>query len=174
MKKLNLLILFTLVLGLLVTWWSRAQAPSERLKVMVNGAEIHTLMSDQHNALVGYLEAAGQTNALELLRQYRCAYSADLSSSELASTLRILKYLRNGQKDQAIYDLEQHLMQYANLMCNSYGGLEPTNRPRVKLESLEQTKDYLAMSPHPEWGTNTENAITEVLRLNSATKSPTP
>jgi hypothetical protein len=115
--------------------------------------------------LVGYLEAAGQTNALELLAQYRCAYSADLSSSELADTIVILQYLRNGQRDQAIYNLEQHLLRYANLMCNSYGGLNPTNRERVKLESLKQTRDYFATHPHPEWGTNTETAMNEVLRV---------
>ena len=80
MKKSRLFILLT-AFGLVAfaLCWSHAQTPSQKLKVMLNGVEIHTLMSDQHNALVGYLEAAGDTNALELLRQYRCAYSSDLS-----------------------------------------------------------------------------------------------
>ncbi len=133
---------------------------------MLNGVENHTLMTDQHKALDGYLEAAGDTNALELLRQYRCAYSSDLSSSELRDTIVILQNLRNGSKEQAIYNLEQHLDRYAGLMCNSYGGLNPTNRERVQLDSLTQTRDYFAQYPHPEWGTNTvETAINEVLRL---------
>lgn len=166
MKKSRLFILLTgLILGVFALCWSRAQTPSQKLKVMINGVEIHTLMSDQHNALVGYLEAAGDTNALELLRQYRCAYSSDLSSSELRDTIVILQNLRNGSKEQAIYNLEQHLDRYAGLLCNSYGGLNPTNRERVQLDSLTQTHDYFAEFPHPEWGTNTETAIDQVLRL---------
>jgi hypothetical protein len=122
-------------------------------------------MSDNHNALVGYLEAAGQTNALELLRQYRCAYSADLMSSDLRETVVILKYLRDGNRAQAIYNLEQRLYRDAGQMCNTYGGLYATNRARVNLDSLEQTRDYLVMYPHPEWDTNTEYAVDQVLRL---------
>ncbi len=168
MKKSRIFILLAcFILGLLAVCWSRAQTPSHPLKLIVNGVEVHTLMSDQHNALVGYLEAAGQTNALELLRQYRCTYSTDLSASELGDTVAILKYLREGQKDQAIYLLEQHLSRYASLMCNSYGGLNPTNRERASLQSLEQTRDYFAKFPHPEWGTETERAMNEVLRLAS-------
>jgi hypothetical protein len=166
MKKSHVFIVLTgFILGLSAICWTRAQAPSHPLKVMINGVEIHTLMSDQQNALAGYLEAASQTNALELFRQYRCAYSADLSASELKDTITILQYLRNGQNEQAIYNLEQHLHRYANLMCNSYGGLEPTNRVRVNLESLKQTRDYFNLFPHPEWGTNTETAMNEVLGL---------
>jgi len=126
---------------------------------------MHTLMLDENNAMVEYLGAAGQTNALKLFRQYQCAYSADLSTSELEDTLRILKYLREGQKDQAIYNLEQHLSQYASLLCNSYGGLNTTNRERVNVEPLAQARDYLVMYPHPEWGTNTARAVNAVLRM---------
>jgi hypothetical protein len=169
MKKSRIFILLAgFILGLLAVCWSRAQAPSHPLRVIDNkGVEHHPLMADQHNALVGYLEAAGQTSALELLRQYRCAYSANLSSSELGDTVAILKYLREGQKNQAIYLLEQHLSRYANLMCNSYGGLNSTNRKRVELGSLEKTRDYFVKFPHPEWGTETERAMNEVLRLAS-------
>jgi hypothetical protein len=139
----------------------------ESLKVMVNGVEVHTLMSDQYNALQGFLEAAGQTNAIEMFRQYRCAFGADQASSHLGETLAILRYLREGHENQAIYDLEQHLSRYANLMCNFYGGIYPSNRERIKLESLERTRDYFAKFPHPEWGSSTEKAMNEVLRLAS-------
>ena len=139
----------------------------EPLKVMVNGVEVHTLMSDEYNALQGYLEGAGQTNAIELFRQYRCAYGVDSSSSNLRETLAILKYLRDGQQQQAIYDLEQCLSRDAGLMCNSYGGLYPGNREGVNLESLEQTRDYFARFPHPEWGAGREIQMNEVLRLAS-------
>jgi len=166
MKKSRPFILLAgFMLGLLVLSWSRAQSPSHPLKVVVNGVEIHTLMSDQHNALVGYLEAARETNALELLRQYRCSYSADLSSSELGDTVTLLRYLRQGQTNQAIQSLEQRLSRYANLLCNSYGGLSPTNRERVKLESLHQARDYFAEFPPPAWGAEMEKAVDEVLRL---------
>ncbi len=134
---------------------------------MVNGAETHTLMSDQYNALQGYLEAASQTNAIELFRQYRCAYGVDSSSSDLGETLVILKHLREGQEKPAIYNLEQRLSRYAGLMCNCYGGLYPSNREEVKLESLQQTRDYFAKYPHPEWGTGREMQVNEVLRLAS-------
>jgi hypothetical protein len=151
MKKSRIFILLAgLAIVLLAVRWSRAQAPSRPLKVVVNGVEVHTLMSDQHNALVGYLEAAGQTNALELLRQYRCSYSADLSSSELEDTVTVLQYLRDGQTGQAIQRLEQHLGRYANLMCNSYGCLSATNRERVRLEPVEKTLAYYAAFPPPE------------------------
>jgi len=168
MKKSRLVIvLASFVLGLLALCWSRAQTASQQLKVIVNGVEVHTLMSDQHNALVGYLEAAGQTNALELLRQYRCSYSADLSASELGDTVAALRYLRQGQTDQAIQRLEWQLSRYANLMCNSYGCLSRTNRERVKLESLKLTREYFAEFPPPKWGAEMEEAVNEVLRLSS-------
>lgn len=166
MKKLRLFMLLSaFLLGLLALCWSRAQTPSHPLKVMVNGVEIHTLMSDQHNALVGYLEAAGQTNALELLRQFRCSYSADLSSSELGDTVAILQDLREGNTNRAIQLLEQHLSRYANLLINSYGCLSPTNRERVKLESLERARDYFAEFPPPTWGPEMDKGVNEILRL---------
>jgi hypothetical protein len=125
MKKSRIFILLAgLILSLLVVCWSRAQTTSHPLKMTVNGVEVHTLMADQYNALEGYLEAAGQTNAIELFRQYRCADRADQASSELGETITILKYLRKDQQNQAIYLLEQRLSRYASLMCNSYGGLK--------------------------------------------------
>src|SRR6185369_4677944 len=138
------------ILATLVVCWSRAQAPSQLLKVVVDGKEIHTLMVDQHNALVGYLEAKGQTNVLELLRQYRCSYSADLSSSELNDTVDVLQLVREGKTEQAIQRLEQRLGRYSNLMCNSYFCLNATNRERVKLEPIEKTLDYFAKFPPRE------------------------
>jgi hypothetical protein len=147
--------------------WSRAQTPSHQLKVTVNGGEVHTLMSDQYNALVGHLEAAGQTNAIELFRQYRCSYNADLSSSELGRTVAALRSLREGNTEQAIQLLEQQLSFHASLMCNSYGCLSQTNRERVKLESLEQARDYFARFPRFEWGAGLEKAMNDVLRLST-------
>jgi hypothetical protein len=135
------------------------------LNVVVNGVEVHTLMSDQYNALQGYLEAAGQTNAINLFRQYRCAWRTDEAAADMEKTLTILKYWREGQEKQALYDLEQNLHSSADEMCNGYGGLYPANREQVNLQSLEQTRDYFAKFPHPEWGN--ENAINEVLRLAS-------
>ena len=171
MKKLRLFILLaSFILGLLAVCWSRAQNPSHQLKVIVEGVEVHTLMSDQHNALVGHLEAAGQTNALELLRQYRCAYGADLSSSELGRTVAALQSLRAGNWDQAIQLLEQQLGFYGSIMCNSYGCLSQTNRERVKLESLKQARDYFAKFPQPEWAAGLEKAMNEVLRLSEKPK----
>jgi len=169
MKKSRIFILLaSFILGLLAVCWSRAQTPSHPLKVIDdNGVEHHTLMLDQHNALVGHLEAAGQTNAIELFRQYRCSYNADLSSSELGDTVAALQYLREGRTNQAIQLLEQHLSRYASIMCNSYGCLSPTNRERVRLESLEQARDYYAKFPPPKWGAEIEKAVNEVLRLSS-------
>jgi len=167
MKKSRLFILHAgLIIGLLALCWSRAQTPTHPLKVMVNGVEVHTLMSDQHNALVGCLEAAGQTNALELLRQYRCAYSAELSSSELNDTVAALRYLHEGNTNQAIHLLEQLLSRYANLMLNSYGCLNPTNRERVKLGPLRQARDYFAEFPPPAWGAEMDKDVNEVLSFS--------
>lgn len=135
------------------------------LNLVVNGVEVHTLWSDQYNALQGCLETAGQTNAINLFRQYRCADRIEQAAAGMGGTLAILKYLRAGQEKQAIYNLEQSLNTYAGIMCNGYGGLYPANRERVNLESLKQTRDYFAQFPHPEWGD--ENAINEVLRLAS-------
>jgi len=100
-----------------------------------------------------------------LFHQYRCAYRTDEAAAGMGKTLAILKYLRGDQQKQAIYDLEQSLNTYADVMCNGYGGLYPANRERVNLESLKQTRDYFAQFPHPEWGN--ENAMNEVLRLAS-------
>jgi hypothetical protein len=171
MKKPHLIIvLVSSMFGLLALCWSRAQTPSNQLRVTVNGIEIHTLMSDQHNALVGYLEGTGQTNTLELLRQYRCAYSADLASSELGDTVAILQYLREGQTDQAVQRLEQHLSRCANLMLNSYGCLSQTNRERVNLEPLKKARDYFAEFPPPTWGAEMDKGVNELLHFSEKPK----
>ena len=127
-------------------------------------------MSDQHNALVGHLEETGQTNALELLRQYRCSHGADLASSKLGDTVVALQHLREGRTDGAIQVLEQHLNFYASIMCNSYDCLSPTNRARVRLESLEQARDYYAKFPQREGSADLERAMNEVLRLGGKPK----
>jgi hypothetical protein len=169
MKKSRLLIMLaSIILGLLALCWSRAQTPSHPLRVIDDkGVEHHTLMSDQHNALVGHLEAAGQTNALELLRQYRCSYTADLSSTELQETVAALQYLREGRSKEAVQLLEQHMKRYASMMCNSYGCLSQTNRERVKLESLRQARDYYDKFLLPKWDAELDKAVNEVLRHSS-------
>jgi hypothetical protein len=167
MKRTHLsLVLAGFVLSLLTVWWCRAQTASQPLTVMVNGMEVHTLSLDQQNALVALLAATGQTNSIEQFRQYRCSARADQASLELGETLAILQDLRRDKKDEAIYLLEQQLSRNAGLLCNSYGGLDPTNRARVGLKSLAQTRDYFATFPHPEWGTNTATAMNDVLRLS--------
>jgi hypothetical protein len=133
------------------------------LNLVVNGVEVHTLWSDQRNALQACLEATGQTNAIILFHQYRCADRTEQAAIGMTGTLAILKYLRGDQEKQAIYNLEQSLNTYADEMCNGYGGLSPANREGVDLDSLKQTRDYFAQFPHPEWGN--ENAMNEVLRL---------
>src|SRR3982751_3284454 len=137
MKKSRLSILLaSVILGVLAVCWSRAQSASQRLKVLdEKGAEVHTLMSDQYNALIDYLEATHQTNALEMFRQYRCSYNADTSSKELQDTVAALQHLRAGRTSEAIQSLEQHLNLHASFMCNSYGCLNATNRERVKVDS---------------------------------------
>src|SRR5215469_6316145 len=79
---------------------SRSPARTEKLKIMNNGVEVHTLALDRYNALIGYLEDEDQTNALDLFRQYRCAYGADMSSSDLGDALLILQNLRRGANPQ--------------------------------------------------------------------------
>jgi hypothetical protein len=173
MKKSPIFFLLAgFTLGLLAMYWfrehwSRAQTPrrplSPIIKVIVNGVEVHTLSLDEQNALVELMQAAGQTNAIEMFREYRCAERTELASTELGKTLTVLKLWREGQQNQAIYDLEQNLSRYASIMCNGYGGLNPTNRERVNLDSLEQTRDYFARFPHPEWGTGEVTAMNWVL-----------
>ena len=135
------------------------------LNLVVNGVEVHSLWSDQYNALQGCLEAAGQTNAILMFHQYRCAWRTEEAAAGMEQNLAILKCLREGQEKQALYDLEKNLHASADLMCNGYGGLYPANRERVNLEPLKQTRDYFAQFPHPEWGN--ENAMNEVFRLAS-------
>jgi hypothetical protein len=173
MKKSPPLFLFaTFTLGLLALCWCRAQTPSHPLKVMDpnTGKEIHTLMADQHNALLTQLEAAGQTNAIELFREYRCAYGADDASSELGYTVAVLRSLREGRTNEAIRLLEQRAGAYANMMCNTYGCLNPTNRSRVKLEPLRQARDYFSDYPPSTWGAEMDKAVNEVLRLSEKSK----
>jgi hypothetical protein len=166
MKKSRLFIyLASFILGLLALGWSRAQTPSHRLKVLDDkGVEVHTLMSDQYNALVGHLEATGQTNAIELFRQYRCAYNADLSSRELRDTVAALQHLRAARTNEAIQLLEQHLNLHASFICNSYGCLNPTNRERVQLESLERAQDYYSRFPPSKWGAEMEKGVNVILK----------
>lgn len=167
MKRSRLFILVaSCLLGLVAVCWSRAQSPGHRLKVLDDkGVEVHTLMSDQYNALVGHLESAGQTNTLEMFRQYRCSYNADRSSSELGHMVAALQHLRGGRTNEAIRMLEQQVAFCVSMMRNSYGCLSQTNRERVKLESLEQARDYYARFPQPEGNASLEKTMNEVLRL---------
>jgi hypothetical protein len=173
MKKSRLFVLFgSFTLGLLAVCWCRAQAPSHPLKVMdpSTGKEIHTLMVDQHNALLAQLEAAGQTNAIELFREYRCAYGADNASSELGYTVAALRFLREARTTEAIQLLEQHVRAYGNLTCNTYGCLNATNRSRVNLGPLKQARDYFAEYPLSAWGPEMDKAVNEILRLSEKPK----
>ena len=167
------------VVALLAIWAliSKHQQPhraarTEKLKIMNNGVEVHTLMLDQYNTLIGYLEDEGQTNALDLFRQYRCADGADMSASELGETLMVLQNLgrgntpqkvREGNEEQAISLLEQQLSRYASLTMNCYGGLYPTNRERVNLEPLKQARDYFHNHPSPAWDPKFDAVVSEVL-----------
>src|SRR3954468_17868069 len=146
MKKSRVIILLTgFILALLAVCWSRAQSTSQRLKVLDDkGAEVHTLMSDRYNALIDYLEGTRQTNAIEMLRQYRCAYNADTSSTELRETVAALQDLRAGRTTEAIQLLERHMDLHAYFMCNSYGCLNVTNRGRVQVDSVKQALAYYA------------------------------
>ena len=152
-KKSRIFILLTaFALVPLALCWSRAQTSSQLLKVIdpTTGKEIHTLMLDQQISLLSQLKAARQTNAIEMFFQFRCYYNVDLSLSELEDTVTVLQSLREGQTSQAIQRLEQHLGRYANLMCNSYSCISPTNRERLRLEPLEKTLDYYAKFPPRE------------------------
>ena len=166
MKTSRLFILFVSgLLGLLALCWSRGQPPSQQLKLLDDkGAEVHTLMSDQHNALVGSLEATGQTNVLELLRQYRCAYRADTSAGDLRNTVAALQHLRAGRTYEAMQLLEGHLNRHASLLCNSYGCLNSTNRERVQLEPLAQAQDYFARFPTAKWSAEMDKGVTAILQ----------
>ncbi len=166
MKNSRLFILsVTFILGVLAVCWSRAQSTSHRLVVKDDkGVEVHALMSDQYNGLIDYLEMTRQTNVLEMFRQYRCAYNADLSSSKLRDTVAALQHLRAGRANEAILLLEQQLGFYSSIMCNSYGCLNPTNRERVNLESLAQARDYYTSFVPSERGAGLEKAMNEVLR----------
>ena len=171
MKKSRLFILFgSFTLGLLALCWSHAQLPSHPLKVIYppTGKEIHTLRLDQHNALLAQLEAAGQTNAIELFRQYRCACGADDASSELGHTVTALRYLREGRTNEAIRLLEQHLSAYANMMCNSYGCLNATNHGRVNLDNLAFTKNTLHRfhRPHDKFRIIGHRRIESIIKNN--------
>ena len=173
MKTSRLPIVFAgIIFGLLAVCWSLAQNPTHPLTVIdpTTGKEIHTLMVDQHNALLGQLEAAGQMNAIELFRQYRCASASDLASAQLKDTVAVLQYLRKGDESKAIRILEQRVSAYANLMVNSYGGLNPANRERVNLEPLKQAQDYFAKFPPPAWNPEMDKAVSRVLRPSETPK----
>jgi hypothetical protein len=141
---------------------------SQRLVVKDDkGAVVHTLMSDQYNALTDLLETTSQTNALELFRQYRCAYNADLSSSKLRDTVAALQHLRMDRANEAVPLLEQQLGFYSSIMCNSYGCLNATNRERVNVESVAQARDYYKNFVPSERGGGLEKAMNELLRFAS-------
>jgi hypothetical protein len=164
-KPLLSILLASFILGLLAVCWSRAQTGSGRLKILDDkGAEVHTLMGDHYNALVGHLEAAGETNAIEMFRQYRCAYNADRSSSELRDIVAALQHLRGGRTNEAIQLLEGQLNLHASFLCNSYGCLSPTIRVRMSLESLEQADDYYAKFRPPKWSAEMEKGVNVILK----------
>jgi hypothetical protein len=172
MKESRLLVLFSsVILGLVVVCWGRAQTASHRLTVLDDkGVPVRTLMGDQYNALIEYLETSGQTNALEMFRQYRCAYNATWSSVELERLVTAVQAVRAGNTNQAIQLLEQQLSASVSILCNSYGCLDQTNRGRVSLESLRQARDYFARFPRADWGPGLQKAMDEVLRRGQGTK----
>jgi hypothetical protein len=160
MKQQKMTLLASLILAGFTIWLSRGQAP--KLLDLIP-KEQYPLMLIQYSAFTAHLEAKGQTNAIEFFRQYRCSYGADLSSSELRDTVTILQHLRRGQTNEAIQLLEQHLSRYSNLMCNSYGGLNATNRSQVNVEPLRLARDYFVQFQQPQWGVETEKAIDVIL-----------
>jgi hypothetical protein len=147
---------------LIAAWWCSAQssAPSKK---PITGNSNPAL--DRLTALVSYLEANKQTNALKLFNEYSSASLAQQHSADMGVTLHILMALREGRTTNAIELLEGRLDTDIIGFAASYKEMPKTDREWLSLHSLSEAHWYRDKFPHKHRYQNVDDGVAEAFQL---------
>lgn len=135
-----------MAVGLFASRWSAAQSTNRTTnKGPITGANNPEL--EGLSALISYLEANNQTNALKLFYDYRNASIALERSADMGLTLHTLMALREGRTNDAIQLMEIKLDSDIINFADSFQELPQAQREWLGLHTLSEAKWYRTKFP---------------------------
>lgn len=149
-------------IGLIAVWWCSAQS-STPAKKPVTGNSNPAL--DRLTALVSYLEANKQTNALKLFDEYSSAAIAQQDSADMGVTLHILVALREGRTTNAIELLEGRLDTDIIGFASNFREMPEAQREWLGLHSLSEARWYRDKFPHKHPYQNVDDGVAQAFQL---------
>jgi hypothetical protein len=135
------------VISIVLTWVCVGQT-SAPAKKPITGDSNPAL--DQLNALVSYLEANNQTNALKLFNEYSSCSLALQDSAEMGVTVHILVALREGRTNDVIKLLETRLDSHIVGFVANYKQMPKTHQEWLGLHSLSEAQWYRNKFPNKD------------------------
>ncbi|MDB6124383.1 MAG: hypothetical protein JWQ71_3376 [Pedosphaera sp.] len=148
--------------GLTAAWWCSAQS-STPAKKPVTGDSNPAL--DRLTALVSYLEASKQTNALKLFNEYSSTSIALQHAADMGATLHILKALREGRTTNAIELLEGRLDTDIIGLAASFKEMPEAQQEWLGLHSLSEARWYRDKYPHKHRYQNVDDGVAQAFEL---------
>jgi hypothetical protein len=158
------LIAFALSIGFLAAHWSPAQSSNRPAsKGPITGANNPAI--EQLNALVSYLEANKQTNALKLFYDYSNASLALQHSADIGATLHTLMALREGRTNDAMELLEVKLDHDINDFAGSFKELPEEQREWLGLHALTDARWYRNKYPHKHRFQDVDEGVADAFKI---------
>ncbi len=135
------------VISIALTWLCVGQTPASTKKP-ITGDSNPAL--NRLNALVSYLQANNQTNALNLFNEYSSCSFALQNSAEMGATLHILMALREGRTNDVMKVLESRLDSEIVGFAANYKQMPKTDQEWLGLHSLSGAQWYRNKFPHQD------------------------
>lgn len=146
------------VISITLTWFCVGQT-SASAKKPITGDSNPAL--DRLNALVSYLEANNQTNALKLFNEYSSSSLALQNSSESGVTLHLLMALREGRTNDVMKLLESRLDSDIVGFAANYKQMPKADQEWLGLHSLSDAQWYRNKFPRKD----TDGYVTQAFQL---------
>jgi hypothetical protein len=152
------LLVIALLVGFLAARWSQAKpvgGTSDQRDI--NIAELVSLEN--------YLQDSKQTNALKQLNDILADNRAWHDSADLAVTVSILQGLREGQTNQVLKFLENHLVTEICVFGSEYRALPLSLQKQMNLKSLQRARDYCGKFPFKNSGRYYDTDVTNAFKI---------
>ena len=157
-----ILVALALILGFATARWCAAQTYAPDRKPLT-GQSNPAL--DRLEALVSYLEANKQTNAMELFNQYSSASIAQENSADMGMTLHVLMAVREGRTNDVITLLESKLNGDIVSFAASYKELPKDQQEWLGLNVLSQAHLYRNKFPYQTRSQLEYDSLTRAFQL---------
>jgi hypothetical protein len=116
-------------------------------------------------ALVSYLEANKETNALKLFNEYANAAGALQHSADIGVTLHVLTGLREGHTNEALQLLEFRLDSDIISFAANFKELPGAEQEWLGLHALSEARGYRTKYPPKHADENLEASMAQAFQL---------